>query len=215
VLRRSPTIPALTKRIEMRRTTQGPRLAPRRSGLIFTGTALAALTLLIIFTATTRLTDPRQSSASTATTAANGSAESTAPSTTIGTRDEVVNRLHQIFRIRDQAIQTRDTRKLNAIYTTDCPCLRGDRALIERLKKERLVWRGVRVTLAVEGAEQVNDRLWIVNAIVKTSAFEIRRESGPMVRAVPSGQEHSRFALARPVGQDAWLLGQASVVERD
>jgi hypothetical protein len=132
------------------------------------------------------------------------------PSTTVGAREEVVSRLHQIFRIRDRAIQTRDIRELNNIYTIDCPCLKGDRALIDKLKKEGLVWRGIKVSLSIEGVEQVNDRLWIVNALVKTSAFEIRRESGATVQEVPPGEERSRFALARPVGQDAWLLGQAS-----
>jgi hypothetical protein len=203
-------------RIEMRRTRQPHGPAQRGSRLVFTGAALAVLALPIIFTVTTRLVGPGESSASTANAVTDDVAQSTVPSTTVGARDEVVSRLHQIFRIRDRAIQTRDTRELVNIYTIDCPCLKGDRALIEKLKKERLVWHGVKVSLDIENVEQVNDRLWIVNALVKTSAFEIRRESGVRIQGVPPGQERSRFALARPVGQDAWLLGQASVVaERD
>jgi hypothetical protein len=200
----------------MQRTRQPRGSAQRGSRFIFAGAILAVLALLIIFTITTRLMSPSESSAPTASAVADDPARSTAPSTTVETRDEVVSRLHQIFRIRDRAIQTRDIQELNGIYTIDCPCLKGDQALIERLKREGLVWHGVKVSLAVEEIERVNDRLWIVDAVVKTSAFEIRRESGETVRGVPSGQERSRFALARPVGQDDWLLGQASVLaERD
>jgi hypothetical protein len=211
-----PYHPALTMRIEMRRTRQPDEPAQRGSRLVFAGAALAVLALLIVLAVTTRLVGPSESSASTANAATDKLPRSTVASTTVGTRDEVVGRLHQIFRIRDRAIQTRNTRELNNVYTIDCPCLKGDRALIDRLKKERLVWRGIKVSLSIEGVERVSDRLWIVNALVKTSAFEIRRESGETVQRVPPGQERSRFALARPIGQDAWLLGQASVVaERD
>jgi hypothetical protein len=101
---------------------------------------------------------------------------------------------------------------LNDIYTVDCPCLKGDRALIQELKKKGLVWRGIKVSLVVEKTEQVNSRLWIINALVKTSGFVIERESGAKVRSVPPGEERSRFALARPLDRDDWLLGQASVI---
>ena len=102
---------------------------------------------------------------------------------------------------------------LDGIYTPDCPCLEGDGKLIERLKRERLIWRGVNVALDVQKVERVNDQLWIVSARVTTSPFEIVRESGALVQRVPQGQEVSRFALARPIGQKDWLLGQASVIE--
>jgi hypothetical protein len=200
----------------MQRARQPQEPTQRGSRLVFAGAVLAVLALLVILTVTTRLIWPSDSSASTANTLTDDSTQSKAPATTVGARDEIVSRLHQILRIRDRAIQTRDSQILDEIYTIDCPCLRGDRALIERLKKEKLVWHGIEVSLAIEEVEQVNDRLWIVNALVKTSAFEIRRESGATVREVPSGQERSRFALARPEGQNAWLLGQASVLaERD
>jgi hypothetical protein len=199
----------------MRRTKQ-PHGPGQRSRLVVMGVVLAVLALMIIAAVTTRLMGTSKSSASAASRILHDPEQAAAPTTTIGTRDEVVSRLHEIFRIRDRAIQSRDARALNDIYTIDCPCLKGDRALIKRLKKEKLVWRGVNVSLVIEEVEQVNDRLWIVNALVKTNAFEIRRESGATVRAVPSGQERSRFALARPVGQSAWLLGRASALaERD
>jgi len=198
----------------MWRTRQPEWLAQRRSRLFFAGIAVAALMLVVIFALTTRMAGSGESNTSPPTVVADDPARSSIPNTTIGARDQIVSRLHQIFRIRDRAIQTRDSRLLNDIYTVDCPCLKGDQALIKRLKDEGLIWQGVKVSLIIEGAEQVNDRLWIVNANVKTSVFEIRRESGAQVRVVPSGQEHSRFALSRPLGQDAWLLGQASVLAK-
>jgi hypothetical protein len=123
-----------------------------------------------------------------------------------------ITRLHEIFRVRDRAIQSRNERILSDIYTVDCPCLQGDQALIRNLRKEGLLWRGLKVSLDIEEVKQVNDRLWTVNAQVISNSFEIRRESGGLVRRVPSGREHSRFALSRPVGEQDWMLGHASVI---
>lgn len=133
------------------------------------------------------------------------------PSTAVSS-DDVVARLRTIFHVRDRAIQTRNSDVLNDIYTADCPCLKGDRSLIQGLQKEGLVWRGIKVSLVIEESSRVNDRLWVVSALVKTSPFNIETESGALVRSVPSGHEHSRFALAKPVGREEWLLGQASVI---
>jgi hypothetical protein len=138
----------------------------------------------------------------------------TVPSTTIGARGEVLARLHQIFRVRDRAIQTRNASLLEGIYTVDCPCLKGDAQLIERLKRDNLIWQGIKVSLRVDSAARINDRLWTVTALVTTSPFEIIRESGEVIRRIPRGQELSRFALARPIGENEWLLGQASVIEK-
>ena len=74
------------------------------------------------------------------------------------------------------------------------------------------MWDSIKVSLDIEEVKQVNDRLWTVNAQVISNSFDIRRESGGLVRRVPSGREHSRFALARPVGEQDWMLGHASVI---
>jgi hypothetical protein len=154
--------------------------------------------------------------ASSAATLAGRSRESETPTSTVASHDEVVARLHSIFRVRDRAIQERNSMLLNDIYTVDCPCLEGDRKLIQGLRKNHLVWRGIKVSLVVEDIEEVNGRLWVISALVKTSSFSIEQESGALVRSVPSGHERSRFAIAKPVGQEDWLLGRASVIaERD
>jgi hypothetical protein len=132
---------------------------------------------------------------------------------TIATRGEVIARLHQIFGIRDQAIRTRNPFLLERIYAVDCPCLKGDRQLIRELRQERLLWRGVKVSIDVQEVERVNDHLWTASAVVTTSSFDIVTESGMVVRRIPEGRELSRFTLARPLGRDDWLLGHASVIE--
>jgi len=139
---------------------------------------------------------------------------SAAPATTADPRSEIVARLQQILRVRGRAIETRNPRLLESIYTVDCPCLQGDSDLIRQLRRDHLIWRGVRVSLQIEGVEPVNDRLWTVNALVTASPFRIEKESGEVVREMPRGRELSRFALTRPAGAEEWLLGHASLIER-
>jgi hypothetical protein len=186
--------------------------AHRRNRLVLVGLVGAALLTVAVFALIPQL------SRSDVETPSTGLSEQQqpllAPSSTIEVRDEVVGRLIEIFRVRDRAIQTRNARLLDALYTPDCPCLEGDRELIRRLKQEQLVWRGINVSLDVQKVERVNDQLWTVSALVTTSPFEIVKESGVPVRRIPQGQEVSRFALARPIGQQDWLLGQASVIEK-
>jgi hypothetical protein len=139
--------------------------------------------------------------------------QATAVATTVDTRAEIVDRLHQILEIRDQAIETRNASLLQQIYTVDCPCLKGDSSLISRLRGDRLVWRGIDISLQIEKVERINDRLWTVNAVVIAAPYTIERESGEVIQRIPQGRELSRFALAKPNGEDEWLLGQASLVE--
>jgi hypothetical protein len=174
---------------------------------------MVVLLVIAIVSLLAQRTRPGEGSGSSVTTPVNEPGSTTAPSSTVGTREEVIARLHQIFRIRDQAIQARNPLPLQDIYTIDCPCLEGDQQLIGRLKEERLRWLGIKVSLQIQDVERVNDRLWIVSALVRTSSFKILRASGAIVREVPPGQEHSRFALAKPIGQEGWMLGQASVIE--
>jgi hypothetical protein len=51
-------------------------------------------------------------------------------------RNEIEARLRDILRVRDLAYQRRDIELLRQIYTTDCPCLRGDVSAIRQLRKD-------------------------------------------------------------------------------
>jgi hypothetical protein len=196
------------------RNARPPNQAPgrtwlRRSLVKLVAAALAILVVVASFLLTRVGDDDRPSAAI----APSTPDSTTAPSTTIDNREEIVARLQQIFKVRDYAIETRNSSLLESIYTVDCPCRQGDSSLIKRLRRERLVWVGIEVTLQVEEVERINDRLWTVNALVIAAPFRIEKESGELVRRMPLGQELSRFALTRPVGEENWLLGQASVVE--
>jgi hypothetical protein len=184
----------------------------RRYRLILVGLVTGISLIVAIFVLTAQVT--RSSDRSVSPTTTPSKRETTAaPHSTTDTRNEVLARFKLIFRIRDQAIRTRNPLLLEDIYTVDCPCLKGDQQLIRQLRQQGLVWRGVKVSLDVQEVERVNDRLWTASAVVTTSPFNIVTESGVVVRKVPEGRELSRFALSKPVGRSDWLLGQASVIE--
>jgi hypothetical protein len=187
----------------------------RRNRLVLVGLVMAVLLVWGILTSIAQLRRSSDDSASRATLPSRTGATTASSSTisTASTAEEVLVRFKEIFRIRDQAIRTRNPLLLDEIYTVDCPCLKGDQQLIRKLRQERLLWRGVEISLDVQDMEKVNNRLWTATALVTTSPFQITTESDVVVRRVPKGQEFSRFALARPTGTGDWLLGQASVIE--
>jgi hypothetical protein len=133
--------------------------------------------------------------------------------TTISPQVEVTSRLREILHTRDRALLTRNASLLSTIYTVDCSCLRAGRALIAQLRKERTVWKGVETNIAIRSSEEVNGRLWIIIATVRTPPVQIETESGRLVRVVPSERNVVRFALARPRNEEEWLLGNASSLQ--
>jgi hypothetical protein len=135
------------------------------------------------------------------------------PTTTIGVQTELVARLREILEVRDRALSVRNPDLLSDIYTIDCKCLKDGRALIATLRKEAVVWKGVRTSLAVRDIEEVNDRLWIIIADVTTPSVRIETESGRLIRMVPPERNRVRFALAKPVNENEWLLGHASAFD--
>jgi hypothetical protein len=136
----------------------------------------------------------------------------TAPTTTLEPRDEVIDRLREILRIRDRALAKRDANLLETIYTVDCNCLSQSRGLIRRLRKEHVVWNGLSTSLKVQQVEKVNDRLWMVIGILSTSTARIEDESGNLIEIAPGENDRFRFAVAKPVDSQDWLLGYASVI---
>jgi hypothetical protein len=132
--------------------------------------------------------------------------------TTIGEKEEVIVRLREILRVRDRAYRDRDAGLLEKVYTTDCPCLRGDRAAIRQLVHDNAVWVGSSTSVRVQKLDKVNDRLWVVVASFVGSPFRIETESGSLIRAVEGKSELFRFALARTT-KDELLLGFAAAVD--
>jgi hypothetical protein len=177
-----------------------------RSGQAMALLAALAIALLVVGIFVARDDDQSTTSASTAN--PNDPATTTVP--TVAERTEILLRLQEVLAIRDQAILTRNADLLDGIYTVDCKCLEDGRSLIQQLRKERIVWKGVRTRIVVEETDEVNDRLWTVVATVTTPSVRIETESGQLVRVVPPERNLVRFGLARPLNGEEWLLGHAS-----
>jgi hypothetical protein len=171
---------------------------------------LVVVSMVIVGAVVLRDDERTPSLPSTGHTADNGT-RSTA--TTVSTRTEVASRLREILEIRDRALLARDSELLSDIYTIDCECLKDGQELITQLQREGIVWKGVKTNIAIKSTEEVNDRLWIVVATVKTPSVRIETEGGRLVRVVPPERNIVRFALAKPENKEEWLLGHASTLE--
>jgi hypothetical protein len=125
-------------------------------------------------------------------------------------RAQITSRIDEILKVRDRALLTRNARLLTDIYTVDCQCLTDGKSLIQQLRRENIVWKGVSTGIAIQSVEEVNDRLWVVVAIVTTPPVRIETESGSLIRIVPAERNRVRFALAKPTNEEEWLLGHAS-----
>jgi hypothetical protein len=136
-----------------------------------------------------------------------------APSTTLDTQTEVVARLREILRIREEAFASRDANLFDRVYSDDCPCLKAGRDAIAALVKENVVWRGRSVGLLVQSTQRINDQLWEVVALFTSKPFRIETEEGALVRRAPAERIKYRFLLFKPVTGEKWLLGNASVLK--
>jgi hypothetical protein len=65
-----------------------------------------------------------------------------ATTTTLDPKTEVVARLREILRVREEAFAARDPKRLDRVYASDCPCLAAGRDAIAALKREHVVWKG-------------------------------------------------------------------------
>ena len=128
-------------------------------------------------------------------------------------QDEVVYRLGEILRIREEAYRSRNPDLLHSIYSIDCPCLHGEERAITRLLDRGYVWDGVSTSLDVRSVKKVNNRMWIILALFSSKALRIETESGKLVRQEQAGTDLFEFTLVKPREAEKWLLGRASVPE--
>jgi hypothetical protein len=136
-----------------------------------------------------------------------------ATTTTVDEEEQIAIRLREILRIRDRAYRERDIDLLRNVYTTDCPCLRGDKEAIQQLVRDDAVWVGASTKVRIRKLEKVNDRLWVVVADFIGSPFRIETESGDLIRAIEGRSELFRFALSRATVDSKLLLGYAAAVD--
>jgi hypothetical protein len=101
---------------------------------------------------------------------------------------------------------------LDDIYTVDCNCLKDGRAAIRQLREEKVVWKGLSTSLTVQKTQRVNDRLWEIIGVLSTPAVQVENETGGLLRTVPPERNQLRFALAKPIDADEWLLGHVSLL---
>ena len=195
-------------------TEDDPHPTPARRGFphrrpVFVGAMAVAVAIVISVGLAVIQTDEPESIATSSTPSNN---QTTTALTAVEPRTEVAVRLQRILEVRDRAISNRDADLLDDIYTVDCECLTDGRSLIEQLRKENVIWRGLQTSLVMTDTEEVNDRLWIIVADVSTPSIRVETESGRLIRIVPAERNRVRFALAKPRGTEEWLLGHASAL---
>jgi hypothetical protein len=190
----------------MNESPSGPPKASRR----FITTGLVVLVALIALIGTLlfiRDGNEREASPSVATPS---SVEDVSTSTTQDARTEVLERLRQILQIRDKAFRDRDADILEKFYTSDCPCLEGDRNAIEELIDNDYHIVGGTTSIQVRRVERVSDRAWLVIADFRSAPLRIEGKDDQLIREEPEGSDLFQFALSKPTGSDELLLGRAT-----
>jgi hypothetical protein len=132
------------------------------------------------------------------------------PTTAVGTRAEVIERLRTILGIRDKAFRERDAKILGNVYTVDCPCLEGDRNAIKELESNNYRMVGGATSIRIRRASQVSAQLWLVVADFRSAPLRIEAEGERLIREEPGGSDLFQFALAKPADSSEWLLGRAT-----
>jgi hypothetical protein len=172
-------------------------------------TVVGSLVIAVVVVALARGSEPPAQDVASAPT----SSGIAATTTSIAEEDEVVARLRDILRVRDRAYRDRDIDLLEQVYTSDCPCLRGDGDAIRQLLKDDAVWIGATTSVRIDRLEKENDRLWVVVADFIASPFRIETESGDLIRAVDQRSEPFRFVLTRKSASESLLLGFAAPID--
>jgi hypothetical protein len=186
-----------------------------------TAIAMLASVVSVAFLATVFTTPDRDLDVVTRRTASSSSSSSSSSltsssastSSTIPTRDEVVTRLREILRIREEAYRSRRAEMLATIYSIDCPCMASDQRAIEELLNHGYVWDGISTSIEVRSVSKVSDRLWLVVALFRSGVLSIKTEHGKLMRVEPAGSDLFEFTLVKPSEGTSWLLGLASVLD--
>jgi hypothetical protein len=153
--------------------------------------------------------------AATSRSATSAPATTTASTTTTvpHVKSEIVARLREILQIRERALTERDASLFDDVYSSTCPCLRAGRDAIAALKKENILWRDRSISIEIQSAKSVNNRLWEVVALFISDSFRIETEEGRLVRQAPAERLRYRFLLVRTSESETWRLGGASAIE--
>ena len=200
-LHRTPTIPAHGRRLAARR----PSSMTSRQLVTVIG-LVAALASMVLF-----LNHIETDKSAVLGTLPSPSSRIALPNST--SRTEIVSRLREILRIREDAYRLRNSDMLLSIYARDCPCLASDGKAIHELIRRKRIWEGVKTSIEVYEATKLNENLWTVVGLFGSETLYVRTEEGRLVRTEPAGRDTFRFTLIKPKDEEEWLLGSVSVLE--
>jgi hypothetical protein len=127
-------------------------------------------------------------------------------------RTDVISRLREILKIREEAYRSRSSEILESIYSRDCPCLSSDGNAIDGLLRKKRIWDGIRTSIEVREVTKLNERVWTVVGLFSSEALYVRTEDGRLVETEPAGKDLFRFTLVKPQGGQDWLLGIVSAL---
>ena len=127
-------------------------------------------------------------------------------------RAEIISRLREILRIREEAYRSRRDDLLASIYSRDCPCLSSDGGAIRELIRNRRVWDGIGTSIEVHGVTRLNERVWTIVGLFRSQTLYIRTEGGRLVRTEPPGVDLLKFTLVKPRDEQEWFLGLVSAI---
>jgi hypothetical protein len=128
-------------------------------------------------------------------------------------RGEVVTRLREILRIREEAYRFRDPELLRTIYSDDCPCLPSDEKAIYQLLERGHRWAGIATSIDVRSAKRIDKRIWVVVGLFQSNMLQIETSSGAPVHVEPAGVDLFQFTLVMPRDSEEWLLGLVTSLE--
>lgn len=98
---------------------------------------------------------------------------------------------------------------LNAIYTSDCPCLSNDTRAIQELLRRRYIWKNIDSSIEVRRVQRVSERSWSILALFRAEPLRIETEGGTLVREEPRATELFQFILANSPDTRSLLLARA------
>jgi hypothetical protein len=188
-----------------------PTFDGRSRRYLVVGALLALLTTGVAAFLITR--DGGSAAMSSPATASSGPAPVNTTTTTIDLETEVTARLKEILQVRERAFLERDASLFDDVYTSDCSCLRAGQDAIAALKRENVLWKDRSISVQIQSAKSLNDRLWEVVALFISDSFRIETEQGVLVRQAPAERLRYRFLLVRTSEEAPWRLGSASLVE--
>jgi hypothetical protein len=127
--------------------------------------------------------------------------------------DEILSRLREILRVREDAYRFRNPEMLRSIYSEDCPCLASDQNAIDELLRLEHRWTGIATSIEVRSVKRIDERIWVVVALFRSNALRVETRSGGLVRLEPAGNDLFQFTLVKPQDTQQWLLGMVTELE--